>query len=278
MANLFMRFKDGVAKCVTLSYDDGVVNDIRFVEILKKYGLKCTFNINSGEWADRDWDDYQKTHRRMTKERAIELYKNSGFEVAAHGVTHPFLEQLPSAKCAEEIILDRRNLERDYDCIVRGFAYPWGTYSDEVVSTLKDCGIVYARTVEASHSFDIPKDWLRLKSTCHHGDPMLPELTDRFVNGDVPFGPWLFYLWGHSYEFDFNDNWEIIENFAQKVSGRDDIWYATNIEVYDYIADFNRLIFNTELTRVYNPSVRTLWFEYNWKKYSVGPGETVEIG
>lgn len=277
MSSLFMRFKGGVAKCLTLSYDDGVIQDEHFVEILKKYGLKCTFNLNSGEYADRDWDDYHTTHRRLTKERALKLYNDSDFEVAAHGVTHPFLEQLPPAKRMEELIEDRKNLERDYNCIVRGFAYPWGTYDDATVEALKACGLVYARTVQPTHSFDIPKDWLRLNSTCHHGDPMLPELTDKFINGKVQFGPWLFYLWGHSYEFDFNNNWEIIENFGEKVAHRDDIWYATNIEVYDYVADFNRLIFNTELSRVYNPSARTLWFEYNQKQYEVKGGETIEL-
>lgn len=278
MANLFMRFPGGRPKCLTLSYDDGVINDRRLVALMRKYGLKGTFNINSGEYADAEYDDYRKNHRRLTKPAALELYKNSGFEVASHAVTHPFLEQLPAAACTREILRDRRSLEADYGQIVRGFAYPYGTFSDDVVNSLRACGMVYARTVISSHSFDIPSDWLRLRPTCHHGDKELKALTKKFVEDQPGRAPWLFYLWGHSYEFDFGDNWEIIEEFAADVAARDDIWYATNIEVYDYIQAYNAMIFDADMTKVFNPTAFELFFDYDGKKYSVKPGETKRLG
>lgn len=52
MANLFMRFPQGRAKALTLSYDDGVEQDIRLIEIMGKHGLKGTFNLNSGLYAE----------------------------------------------------------------------------------------------------------------------------------------------------------------------------------------------------------------------------------
>lgn len=278
MANLFMRFPGGKPKCLTLSYDDGVINDRRLVALMTKYGLKGTFNLNSGEYADIEHDDYQKTHRRLPKQAAIELYRKSGFEVASHAVTHPFLEQLPTALCTQEILRDRRNLEADYGQIVRGFAYPYGTFNDSVVESLKACGIVYARTVWSSHSFDIPTDWLRLRPTCHHGEKELQTLTKKFVEGHVQNAPWLFYLWGHSYEFDFNDNWEIIEEFTADVAAREDIWYATNIEVYDYVQAYKQLIFNVDMTMVSNPTAFELYFEYDGKQVAVKPGETKRLG
>lgn len=277
MANLFMRFPGGRPKCLTLSYDDGVINDRRLVKLMKKYGLKGTFNINSGEYADAEYDDYQKKHRRMTKQAALELYKNSGFEVASHAVTHPFLEQLPAAACTREILRDRRSLEADYGQIVRGFAYPYGTFSDDVVNALKACGMVYARTVISSHSFDLPEDWLRLKPTCHHGDKELKALTNKFIGDHNGRGPWLFYLWGHSYEFDFGDNWDIIEEFTADVAAREDIWYATNIEVYDYVQAYKQLVFDADMTIVYNPTAFELWFEYDGRNISVKAGETKRL-
>ena len=274
MANLFMRFPGGAAKCLTLSYDDGVVNDIRLAQLFKEHDLRCTFNLNSGEYADREYNDYTTTHRRLTRAAALELYRQDGFEVASHAVTHPFLEQLPAAACTHEILRDRRSLEADYGQIVRGFAYPFGTFSDEVVNSLKACGIVYARTVWPSHSFDIPADWLRLRPTCHHGDARLSELTQKFVNEAPGSAPWLFYLWGHSYEFDFADNWNIIEEFAAVVSNREDIWYATNIEVYDYVQAYRSLIFDADMTRIYNPSAQSIYFEYDGQHFEVPGGET----
>ena len=277
MANLYMRFPGGKAKCLTLSYDDGVINDRRFTALLKEKGLKCTLNLNSGCYAEQEFDDFTSTHRRLTKEAAIELYRDSGFEIAAHAVTHPFLEQLTPAACTREILEDRLYHEKDYGVTVRGFAYPYGTFNDSVIACLKACGIVYARTVWSSHNFDIPKDWLVLRPTCHHEDEKLPELTDRFLSGTPGSAPWLFYLWGHSYEFDFHNNWEIIETFADKVSGREDIWYATNIEVYDYVDAYKRLVFDAGMTRVYNPSAMTIWFEYDRGMYSIEGGTSMEL-
>ena len=42
-----MLFPGKKRKVLTLSYDDGVEQDIRLVEIMKKHGLKGTFNINT---------------------------------------------------------------------------------------------------------------------------------------------------------------------------------------------------------------------------------------
>ena len=87
----------------------------------------------------------------------------------------------------------------------------------------------------------------------------------------------MFYLWGHAYEFEEHDNWNVIEEFAKKVSDKDDIWYATNIEIYDYVHAFNELRFNTDMTMCYNPTVTDLWFEYNNTQYFVKGGETIQL-
>ena len=264
---------------MTLSYDDGVDQDIRLIEIMKKYGLKGTFNLNSGKYAP-EGTVYPagRIHRPMPKSMALELYRNSGMEVAVHGLTHPYLEQLPSNLCTYEVMQDRINLEADYGTIIRGMAYPFGTYSDDVVATLKQCGIVYARTVESTEKFNIPTDWLRLPATCHHNNPRLMELAHKFVENAGKRGPALFYLWGHSYEFEDHDNWNVIEEFAEYIGGREEIWYATNIEIYDYIAAYNQLIFSMDGTKVYNPTCTELYFETKSAVYSVKPGETLCYG
>lgn len=277
MANLYMRFPGGLGKCLTLSYDDAVIQDERLAGIMKKHKIKGTFNINTGLYADKDYDDSKTAHRRMTKERAMKLYKNSGFEVAVHGYTHPWLAQLPLSVATREVLKDRISIEADYGVIARGMAYPYGTFSEEVKSALRSCGIVYSRTVRSTHNFQIPKDWLELDPTCHHADPMLPELTDRFLNNTPYAAPWLFYLWGHSYEFDWNDNWNIIEDFAAKMDGRTDVWFATNIEVYDYVQAYKQLIFNADISAVCNPTCTELFFEYDGKPFSVKPAETISL-
>lgn len=276
--DLFMRFPGGVYKAVTLSYDDGVEQDIRFMEIINKYGLKCTFNINGGCFAP-EGKVYEtgRIHRRMTKNACVELYKNSGHEVAVHGYTHPWLEKLSPANVAYEIIKDREELENTFGGIIRGMAYPYGTFSDDVVRVLEDCGIVYARTTKSTEKFDIPTDWLRMPATCHHTHSRLMELAHKFIEEKKNTHPKLFYLWGHTYEFEERDNWNVIEEFAEYMGGRDDVWYATNIEIYEYIEDYKRLIFSADMRTVKNPTARDLWFFLNGQEHCLGAGQTLTI-
>lgn len=278
MANIFMRFPGGKAKALTLSYDDGVEQDIQLIDIMNKHGLKGTFNINSGLYAAEGVVYPQgQIHRRLTARQVKETYQNSGQEVAIHALTHPYLEQLPVNIVVNEIIKDRENLESQFGTIIRGMAYPFGTFSDTVVEVLKACGIAYARTTISTNDFRIPKDWLRLTATCHHNSPELKKLATKFVEDKVTRAPYLFYLWGHSYEFERDNNWHVIEDFAGYTGNRDDIWYATNIEIYDYIDAYNRLIFSVNGKYANNPSAITVWFEYKGKIVEIKAGETIEI-
>ena len=274
MSKIFMRFPGGKAKALTLSYDDGVEQDIRLMKIMKNHGLKGTFNLNSGLYAPEGTIYPEGTiHRRMSRSMAVEVFKDSGMEVAVHGLTHPFLEQLPVNLCTYEVLQDRKNLEEEYGGIVRGMAYPFGTYNDSVVDSLKQCGIAYARTVHATGSFDIPKDWLRLSPTCHHRDSRLMELAHRFVQENGQNEPELFYLWGHSYEFEQDNNWNLMEEFAEYIGKRDNIWYAANIEVYDYIQAYHQLQFSLDGKKVYNPTNMVLYLKWDGKDCCVNPGE-----
>lgn len=276
--HLNLRFPEGKEKAFTLSYDDGVEQDKKLIEIMNKHGLKGTFNLNSGLYA-KEGTVYPKgqIHRRMTEREVKDTFADSGQEVAVHSLTHPFLEQLPVYMIAHEIVKDRENLEAMFGTIIRGMAYPYGTFSDRVVEVLGNCGIVYARTVISTNDFRIPDDWLRLTATCHHNSHELQNLAKRFVEDKVTRAPYLFYLWGHSYEFEADCNWSVIENFADYVGNRNDIWYATNMEIYEYIEAYNRLIFSVDGKFAQNPSNMNIWFEYSDKIIEIGAGAKIEI-
>lgn len=275
MSHIFMRFPGGRKKAVTLSYDDGVEQDVQLIELMEQNGLKGTFNLNSACYAEEGTVYPEGTiHRRMTKEKVSEVYRRDGIEVAVHGATHPFLEQLPINLCTKDLLNDRENLEEQFETIVRGMAYPYGTYNNQVVECMKSVGIVYSRTVHSTHNFYMPNDWMRLNATCHHDDPQLMELAHRFIDSDGHNEPWMFYLWGHSYEFEQNNNWEVIEEFASYVGGREEVWYATNIEIYEYTEAYNRLVFSMDGRRVYNPTSFELFFMCDGKLFNVQPGQT----
>lgn len=275
MGSFDMRFHDGKTKALTLSYDDGVQQDAKLIEILDQYGLKGTFNLNSGLFAEEGVRyPAGQIHRRMTEKEALALYQNSGHEVAVHALTHPWLEKLPAAAVLQEVLEDRRRLESIFGGVVRGMAYPFGTYNDTVVEVLKTAGIAYSRTVISTERFAIPEDWLRLPATCHHNNPRLMELAEKFINSP---DCGLFYLWGHSYEFEQNDNWQVISDFAAKVSGKADIWYATNIDIYNYVQAYRNLQFNADCTRIQNLSAVDVWIAAAGKTVHIPAGKTVQL-
>ena len=272
-----MRLKDGKLKVLTLSYDDGVVQDIRLIKILDKYGIKATFNVNSGRYLPED-TVREKFDGRMKLSEAKELYINSGHEIAVHGLTHPFLEKLDSSEIIYEITEDRKNIESQYGEIARGMAYPFGTYNEKVVDILEKCHIAYARTVKDTYQFEFPENWLILHPTCHHNYEKLEELIKKFVETPNRHNnAEMFYLWGHSYEFDNNDNWDVIEKFAEYAGGHEHIWYATNIEIYDYVKAYERLQTSFDKKIIHNPSSVDVWIDIKDAVYCVKSGETLRL-
>ncbi|MBQ4518689.1 MAG: polysaccharide deacetylase family protein [Clostridia bacterium] len=272
-----MRLKNGKTKVLTLSYDDGVVQDIRLIEIMDKHGLKGTFNINSGRYLSED-TVRERFYGRLKLSEAQQLYTNSGHEVAVHALTHPSLEKLDTAEIIYEITEDRKAIERHYGTIARGMAYPYGAYSEKVIDVLEKCQIAYARTVESTYAFRFPENWLKLHPTCHHNYEKLDELIKRFVETPNRFNhPEMFYLWGHSYEFDRHDNWDVIEKFAVYAGGHEHIWYATNIEIYDYVKAYERLQTSYDKRIICNPSSIDVWVDVQGEVYCVKAGETINI-
>ncbi len=277
VTKFFMRFPGGLPKAFTLSYDDGVEQDERLIGIFDKYGLKCTFNISGGLFAPEGTVYPEgRVHRPLTLTRSLEIYNKNGHEVATHGYTHPWLEKLTESGATYEILKDREVLESVFGCIVKGNAYPYGTYNDSVVECMKKCGIVYARTTKATEKFDIPTDWLRLHPTCHHNNPHVFELCDRFIEMKNE-APQLFYLWGHSFELEKDNNWDRIEAISEKISGKSDIWYANNMEIYSYVKAYEALVFSADMTKVYNPSALEVFFVLNGRNYSIKPGQTIKF-
>lgn len=273
----YMRFPQGRAKALTFSYDDGVKSDLRLLKIFEKYGLKGTFNLNSELFDCEDW------HGRMGEEQTYNAFADCTHEVALHGARHIFLNKVPLPEAAKEIAENRIWLEERFGRIIEGMAYAYNGYNAEVKRMLETLGVKYARTTNSTHSFAIPEDWLELNPTCHHGDPGLAALTDRFLNcspeDEFKYRePWLFYVWGHSYEFDDNDNWDVIEKLGERVCGREDIWFATNIEVYNYVQAYRGLRYSIDGERAFNGSCMPVWIEIRGKVYRIDPGETLKFG
>ncbi|MBE6563800.1 MAG: polysaccharide deacetylase [Ruminococcaceae bacterium] len=259
----FDRFQNGAKKIVTFSYDDGRVFDRRLVDIFNTYGLKATFHLNSGF-----------LHRDTCIDPAEIKTLYAGHEVAAHGKIHASQNMVSTQNIVYDVLEDKRALEELCGYPVRGFSYPNGYCCADYGKVMESLGIEYSRTINSTGKFGLPYNFLMWNPTCHHRDNGVAKAT-QFVK-QVPNAT-LFYMWGHSYEFDTNNNWEVIEEIAKVISGHDDYWYATNIEIVDYIKAQHNLKMTYDNKVIYNPSAREVWFSLDGQTLSVKGGETLYL-
>ena len=283
MRTIFMRYPDGKAKAVTFSYDDGVPQDKRLAELFSKYNMKGTFNFNC---------EFMRGEN-FTKEQIKEYFLSKGHEIAVHGANHRANGNMRPIEGIRDVLDCRLELEAKCDSIIRGMAYPdsgitlmgnFGTY-EMVKQYLIELDIAYSRTLGGdNNSFMLPADFHSWMPTAHHNNPRIMEFIDEFLKLDISTKtyharrvPRLMYIWGHSYEFDRNDNWDHMEDICKKLANNDEIWYATNIEIYDYVEAYKSLKYSADGHRIYNPTLFTIWLDVDGTLYSVKSGETICI-
>lgn len=259
----FAYYPGGVRRALTMSFDDGKLADIRLAELFKKYGIKATFHYNSANIGKESYvtaDDVRK----------IGEYH----EVSCHGQTHAFLDKIPASFAAKEILEDKQALEDITGELVRGLSYPYGTYTNEVLTLLPMLGIEYSRTINNTNSCYLPDNFLEWNPTCHQSHDI-----DKMWNKLMKFNKHirLLYIWGHSYEFDRDNTWERMENFCKMAGNNEEVWYATNIEIKDYITAMRNLVFSADQKIVFNPSAQTVWFGVDGEVMSIKGGETIKL-
>ena len=225
-------------KFFTLSYDDGITQDKRLVKIFNKYGIRATFNINSELLGNPGYlrrEDMWISHNKIEPREVAELYR--GHEVAAHTLTHPFLPELDDEEIIRQIEEDRKNLEKLLGKDIVGLAYPGGgiggvNTNEHIISLIrKNSKIKYARTTICNGSFDTQDNLLEFHPTAYHLNfDEIMELGEKFIKLKTEEKK-IFYIWGHSYEFDVDDNWEYMESILKKLAFHDDIFYGTNSQV-----------------------------------------------
>ncbi len=263
----FDRFKDGKRFALTFSYDDGCMQDRRLVELFNKYGMKATFNLMSDVVTDSNSTGIRGDELRS-------LYIDNGHEVACHSASHPRLEYMSVTDQYKELIRDRETLEKLTGTIVRGFAFPYGTYNSNTLLAMDAAAIVYGRSVNETGNFLLPEDFKVWRPTTHQGNA---ESRVKYFISCVEKEPWnsgeLLYIWGHGYEFDESNaplSWEKFEEYLAALHKREyDIWSATNIEIYDYVNASRSIRMSADGTMLYNPTDTDVWVSNDGKPLCV---------
>ncbi len=275
-----MLFPEGKSKAIILSFDDGTISDRRLVQLMNEYALKVTFHLNSNKLDTKDY---------LTKEEVKSLFL--GHEVSVHSANHPGLSGMSKIDIINEVIEDRKELEKLTGNTIRGMAYPFGSYDNLVVETISDLGIEYARTVADTYNFSIPKNFLMWHPSIHQFGKAFfkpnDEANDKkelnsfyslvydFLKADSIA---LLDVWGHSWENNGDGNrWVEMEKFFKLISRNNDIFYTTQIYLVDYINACKNLKFSVNKTMIENHSAIDVYIKLESKSYKIPAGSTINI-
>lgn len=254
-------------KALSFSYDDGCLQDDKFIAILNKYGMKGTFNLGSSRvlyGVNESGDNWGKIY--------------DGHEVAGHTFCHYSLITQPLTSVLNYLYIDRLVLEKYFHKILCGHAYANGTHAGgtkEIMERLAACGYIYARGSANTMKFDLPENFLLWEQTCHHKKGII-ALADEFLALDEKEDLKAFTIWGHVSEFVRENNFDMMEDFCKKISASNEyIWYATNMEICEYVLAVRKLLWNTERSAVKNLSHLELLIADKGKIKLLAPGETL---
>ncbi|MBP1551061.1 MAG: polysaccharide deacetylase family protein [Oscillospiraceae bacterium] len=257
----------GKKKAFNITYDDGIQQDIRFVELLNKYNIKGTFNLNSGlMYQQFEWiHENGMVVKRLPADTVVDLYKNH--EVASHTLTHPYMHNMSESEVMQQMQQDKENLEQLFDRKICGFAVPFDFYSNVIADCAQKCGFEYARCSEERFSYTPPENYYWWAASVFHLNPQFEQFVNNFFESKEELA--LCQIVGHSYDLDAENMWETMENILKRISENSDIISMTNIDIVRYLKAMRSAVITENF--IENNTDTKLWFEVNSNIVAVKP-------
>lgn len=265
-------YPGGKTKAFNITYDDGILQDVRFVDLLNKYGLKGTFNLNSQLMED----EFQWIHpngmvvKRLSKDAVRHLY--DGHEIAAHTLTHPYLNDKTDSELEWEIGEDKRRLEEIFGREVVGFGVPFHFYNEKIADCVRKCGFEYGRMSEETRNYLPWQDPYFWCCGIFHLAPELDEYVEGFFQTNEELA--LCQIVGHSYDLDAEHMWDKMEVILARMAADPAVCSMTHLELVRYLQGMKQAV--VEDDRIVNPSHTTLWFRVDDQVLALDPGQQWE--
>jgi peptidoglycan-N-acetylglucosamine deacetylase len=214
------------------SWDDGIVSDIRLIDILCRYQAKATFCLNPGLYQENrsfGWIHENREVRHLGIHELVDVY--SGFEICSHSMTHPCLTDLSVDQLYWELRTSKQVLENIFQKPVSGFCYPFNVYNDFVKDSVRSAGYKLARGNRHLEDVYPPIDPLEFHPCCHFCDQDFWRKYDRCKKRDN-----VFFFWGHSYELLDEVMWKNFEGMIERMSSDPEIEWSFMADLFDYAA------------------------------------------
>jgi len=131
---------------VSITFDDGLAQQLLARNTLSSRGMHATFYVNSGTIGT--------SSSYLTWQQLSDL-QSDGNEIAGHTVLHEDLLKMDADEQRREICNDRATLmSRGFN--VTDFAYPFGSWNSQTSQIVQDCGYVTSRNGTEFEEFDPP--------------------------------------------------------------------------------------------------------------------------
>lgn len=266
-------YPQGKSKAFNITYDDGVLQDIRFVELLNQYGIKGTFNLNSELMRNEfEWiHECGMTVKRLSEQAVLGLY--DGHEIASHTLTHPYMYHLNEDEVMYQLGADKENLQRLFGREIFGFSVPFDYYSELIAECAKRCGFEYARYSEEGYRYIPDTDYYWWRTGIFHLSEHLESFVEGFFETEEELA--LCQIVGHSYDLDAANMWEQMESILQKIAEDEEVLSMTNLEIVRYLKAMEKAMIQEDM--IYNDSDMDLWFDVDGEVMVVYAGESLTI-
>lgn len=266
-------YPGGKAKAFSITYDDGIAQDVRFVALLNKYGLKGTFNLNSQLMEQKfSWiHPNGMTVTRLGVEQVRGLY--DGHEIASHTLTHPDLRDKTDEQLFWEIGEDKRRLEALFGREVAGFGVPFHYYDQRIADCVRRCGFEYGRNSELTHGYNPWEEPYFWRCGIFHLEPDFDEYMEGFFRTREELA--LCQIVGHSYDLDAENMWDKMERYLAAIAADPDVTCMTHLELVRYLKAMKQAVVSPNC--IENRSGMTLWFEAEGQTVRLEPGQRCVI-
>lgn len=272
-ATIEFSWPEGLSGAMSQTWDDGQIYDRKLIDRMNHYGIKGSFNLNSYSLGRSIDEGFASLGEFVTRDEIKKLYQ--GHELALHTVHHPWMAAWGKDGIRTQLIQNKIDLESCVGYPIKGMALPFNRSSPEIRSCAKELGIKYIRGGNGAPDTITPEDF-------HHW-----QYNTNFVKYDrvaiehfikTPYPQKLFTLMGHSFEMERLENgWEKLEEILKEWSEIPNIWYATFLEIFEYIDAFKRLEWTFNGQVVKNPNAVDLYLRVNKKVIKIESGATISI-
>jgi peptidoglycan/xylan/chitin deacetylase (PgdA/CDA1 family) len=213
---------------VIQTWDDGVCEDVRLIDVLRRHGAKATFCLNPGLYQNErsfGWMHEGREVWRLGSGELRDVY--NGFEICSHSMTHPRLTDVSPDQLRWEVAASRETLEKLFQKPVVGFAYPFNDYSETVIDSVRSAGYIWARGGGPEDDRFPPANSYAFRPHCRFNDGGFMEKYERAKQtGGV------FFFWGHSYELIDDAIWERLESMIRRISSDPDARWSSVSDLF----------------------------------------------